>query len=115
MVYYEQNKDMVVCRPQTIREEADANTPDPCRDLQVPVQPAHPGQRSAAGEEQGALQQALQEGLEGLHQRRQMIVRTVKFQNPQVPKPISARTHKCQKSRGAAQKRHGVFYLPPSG
>ena len=62
-----------------VGEEADANTPDPCRDLQVPVQPAHPGQRSPAGEEQGALQQALQEGLQGLHQRRQMIVRTVKF------------------------------------
>ena len=90
-----------------------SNKPHPYRDVQVPVQPAHPGQCAPAGEEQGALQQALQEGLQGLHQRRQMIVRTFKFQNSQVPKPISARTHKCQKPHGKAQKRH-VFFLSSS-
>ena len=38
------------------------------RDLQVPLQPAHPGQRAAAREEAGQVGQAVQEGIQSLGQ-----------------------------------------------
>ena len=42
------------------------------RDVQVPVQPPHPSQRATAREEQGEVDQAEQEGKQGVNKRRKI-------------------------------------------